>query len=168
MALLHVMQHVLHALGNALAFGFNGFLLGVGIEGQKIAGRAGRQPLLHGKADAGAGLGVSLYRVGQPHQGARIEQVSRCREGRQRVVAPGLRCKTFVFGLGGAAQAGSPQGGGVLQVLLLQDLNFVLIKLNRRGLRVRRIGSQITEVIGLQRLQTFSPVVCQGFLELLD
>ena len=75
MALLQVMQHVLQALGDALALGVDGFLLRVGIEGQKIAGCAGRHPLLHGKADAGAGFGITLHGIGQAHQGAGIEQV---------------------------------------------------------------------------------------------
>ena len=39
MALLQIVQHVLYALGNALAFGVYGFLLRLGVEGQKIAGR---------------------------------------------------------------------------------------------------------------------------------
>ena len=39
MALLHVVQHILHTLGNALALGVYGFLLRLGVEGQKIAGR---------------------------------------------------------------------------------------------------------------------------------
>ena len=75
MALLQVMQHVLQALGDALALGVDGFLLRVGIEGQKVAGGAGRHPLLHGKADAGARFGVALHGIGQTHQGAGIEQV---------------------------------------------------------------------------------------------
>ena len=39
MALLHVMKHVCQALGNALAPGFDGFFLRLGIERQKVAGR---------------------------------------------------------------------------------------------------------------------------------
>ena len=38
MALLHIMQQVLQTLGNAFALGVNGFLLGIDIEGQEIAG----------------------------------------------------------------------------------------------------------------------------------
>ena len=108
MALLHVMQHVLQALGNALALGLNGFLLGVRIEGQKVAGCAGSHPLFHGKADTGAGFGVALYRFSHAHQGPRIEQVGRSREGGNRVGAPSLGSKTLVFGWRCALQAVGP------------------------------------------------------------
>ena len=75
MALLHVVQQVGHALGDALALGLDGLFLGFGVEGQEVAGRHGSHPLFHAKADAGLGLFVSLDRVGQPHEGAGIEQV---------------------------------------------------------------------------------------------
>jgi hypothetical protein len=51
------LQQVLHALGNALALGVDGLLLGFGVEDQEVAGRAGVDPLLHRKVDAGPGLG---------------------------------------------------------------------------------------------------------------
>ena len=105
MALVQVVHQVLHALGNALALGVDGLFLGLGIEGQKVAGRGGGHPLLDRKADAAAGLGVGLDRVGQAHHGAGVEQVDRGRIRRHRVAAPGLARKALVAPPGSAPRS---------------------------------------------------------------
>ena len=102
MALLHVMQQVLDAFGDALALGIDGSLLRVGIEGQEIAWRRGSSPLLNRKLNACLGFGIGLRSLGQAHQGSRVEQInSRC-ESRYRVVLPSLSGETSVleFGIG--------------------------------------------------------------------
>ena len=81
MALLDVVQQVFQAFGDTFALGFNGFLLGLGIERQEITGRRGCCPLLHRKAHPGTGFLVRIYRIGQTHQGAGIKQVVGRRHG---------------------------------------------------------------------------------------
>jgi len=51
MALLHVAQHILQALAQAFALGFDQLLLRFRVERQEIGGRHGIHHLLHGKAD---------------------------------------------------------------------------------------------------------------------
>ena len=73
MALLHVVQQVLDALRATFAFGFNGFLLRFGVQCQKVAGRRGGRPLLHGKLNARLGFGIRFSRIGQRHHGAGVQ-----------------------------------------------------------------------------------------------
>ena len=80
MALLQVVQHVLHALGNALAFGVYGFLLRFSVEGQEVAGRRRCGPLLYRKTDTRFGFLVGVQGLGQTHQGSGIEQIHRGRK----------------------------------------------------------------------------------------
>ena len=75
MALLKVVQHVLHALGDALAFGVYGFLLRLGVEGQEVAGRRRCGPLLHRKTNTRLGFVIGVQGFGQSHHGAGIEQI---------------------------------------------------------------------------------------------
>ena len=77
MALGQVVHHVFDAFRNALALGFDGLLLRVGVEGQKVAGRCGCQPLLNRKADARLRFGVGHYSVSKAHQGTRVQQIDR-------------------------------------------------------------------------------------------
>ena len=88
MALADVVQEVGHAFGDALALGVDGFLLGFGVERQKVARCARVDPLLNGESHTGAGFGVPLHRFGQGHQGAGVEQIRRCRKRRHGVLLP--------------------------------------------------------------------------------
>ncbi|MNS80297.1 hypothetical protein D3C72_1139720 [compost metagenome] len=123
-ALLHVVQQVLDALGDALALRVDGFLLRLGVEGERVAGRGRGHPLLDREAQARLGLVVGVDGLGHAHHGAAVEQVHRSREGRQRVAAPGLGGKALVA-LGPGTEAAAPQVGGVAQVLLLDGLELL-------------------------------------------
>ena len=174
-ALLQVMQQILHALGNALALGGDGLFLGVGVQRQEVArGRSGH-PLFNGKTHAGAQLLVAFHGVGQAHQRAAIEQVGRSREAGQRVGLPGIAGKALVLDLQLALHALVPQGSGFFGVLLLQRLQLVGVERQAaghlRGLRQRGEGRHLTEagreglhhlrrVDGLERLQRALPAVC--------
>ena len=162
MALRDVVQQVLHALGNALALGFDGFLLRFGIEGEEVAGCHGGHPLLHAKSDAGLGLLVGLYRLGQAHQRAGVEQVGGGRKRRHGVAGPALARKALVLDLGSALQALCPKGLGFLEVLLLQRLELGLRQLQRRCRRYLRAQVQF-----LKRLQRLRPALPENLLELL-
>ena len=162
MALRDVVQQVLHALGNALALGFDGFLLRFGIEGEEVAGCHGGHPLLHAKSDAGLGLLVGLYRLGQAHQRAGVEQVGGGRKRRHGVAGPALARKALVLDLGSALQALCPKGLGFLEVLLLQRLELSLRQLQRRCRRYLRAQVQF-----LKRLQRLRPALPENLLELL-
>ena len=78
MTLLHVVQQVLNTLGNALAFGVDGLLLGLGIESHEVAGRTGIDPLLHRKAHTCLRLGFAFHRLGQRHQRLGVDEIQRC------------------------------------------------------------------------------------------
>ena len=77
MTLTHIVNQVAQTFGNTFTLGLNRQFLCLGVESQKIARRCGSGQLLHGKADAGARLGIRLHRIGQPHQGTGIEQIGR-------------------------------------------------------------------------------------------
>jgi hypothetical protein len=134
--LLQVMHQVLHALGDALALGVDGFLLRLGIEGQKIAGRSGSHPLLDGKPDASACFLVGFHRVGQPHQGSGIEQIRSGIEGGHGVSAPGFARKPSVFDLQTVVQALIPHFRGVFEVLTLQGLELFRREFELRHSRI--------------------------------
>jgi hypothetical protein len=98
--------------------------LSFGIEGERIAGRRGRQPLLDGETQPRTGLGVGIDRIGHAEQRARVEQVHRGGEGRQWVVGPRLIRKAPVAGrCGGKALA--PELAGFGDVLFLDGLELV-------------------------------------------
>ena len=118
MALAQIVQQVLNALGDALAFGLNGFLLRFGIERHEVAGGGRSGELLDGKANAGTGFLVRLNRFSHAHEGARVQQVSRRRKSSQRVSTPGIGRKATVRRLGRFAALGK-QRRRVFQVLLL-------------------------------------------------
>ena len=128
MALLQVVQHVLHALGNALAFGVYGFLLRLGVEGQEVAGRRRCGPLLHRKTNTRLGFVIGVQGFGQSHHGAGIEQIQGGRKRCHRVVLPRLSRKATVFELGVVEQALLPQCQRILGVSRLQLGNFVGVK----------------------------------------
>ena len=73
MTLLHVVQQVLDAFGNTLAFGLNRFLLGFSVECQVVARRCSSGSLLNGKLDTSFGFGVSVSGVSERHHGACVE-----------------------------------------------------------------------------------------------
>ena len=80
MTLLHIVQHVCHAPGNAFALALDGFFLRFGVERQKIAGCRRGHPLFDSKAQTCLGFGVAFHGVGQTHQGARVEKISGAHE----------------------------------------------------------------------------------------
>ena len=162
MALANVVQQVLHALGNALTLGLDGFFLRLGVEGQKVARGHGGHPLLHAKADAGTGFFVALYGIGQAHQRAGVEQVGGRRKSSHGVGGPAVAAETAVFHLGRALQALRPQRLRLLEVLLLQGL-----QLGGRQLHRRHLARGATQVQVLEGLQRFGPAVSKYLLELL-
>lgn len=165
MALPHVVQQVGDALGQALALGIDGLLLRLGVEDEEIAGCHGRHPLLHAEADARACLGIGLHRVGQSHQGARVEQVGRGGEGCHGALGPCGGAEAAVFH-GGRLQRLAPELGRFLQVLLLQPGQLVRGEGNgRTGLRGSGAGSGRAASLseGFQRLH---PAFAQFLLDL--
>ena len=89
MALAQIVDQVLQALGNALALALDRQLLGFGVEGQKVAGRAGCRPLLHRKTQTRHGFGIRLHRIDQSGERTRLDQMRRSGVRGQRVVRPG-------------------------------------------------------------------------------
>ena len=141
MPLAHIVQQVLHAFGDALALGFQGFLLGFGVESQEVARRCGRHALLYGKAQAVAGFFIGIDRVGQRHQGATVKQIDRCAQSSNRVLLPGRVGKALVLrGQRAFAHQLGHQSLRVLQVLFLYRLQLVCRKLDCRGHRGLRYG----------------------------
>ena len=168
MALAQVMHQVLDALGNAFALGINCLLLCFRIEGHEIAGRCGCHPLLHGKADAGTGFGISLHRISQAHHGAGVEHVDGGRIGCHRIATPCLARKTLVGHR--RRKAVAEHAHGVLQILLLQCLQLLGLEpdvglLGPSAWRTRGHGAQIHT---LKRLHGLGPVFGHGLLELLS
>ena len=162
MALANVVQQVLHTLGNALALGLDSLFLRFGVEGQKVARGHGGHPLLHAKADAGAGFFIALHRISQAHQRAGVEQVSGRRKSGHGVGGPAVTAEAAVFHLGRALQALRPKRLRLLEVLLLQGL-----QLGGRQLHRRHLARGSTQVQILERLQRFGPAVSKYLLELL-
>ena len=109
MTLAHVVQHVLHALHDALALGVYGFLLGISVEGQKVARRGSCHPLLNREADTRTCFFVCVHHVAHAQQGARIQQVHGGIESSHRVVLPSLTGEASVFEYRIGLQALLPQ-----------------------------------------------------------
>ena len=122
------MHQVLQALGNALALGVQRFFLGFGIQSQKIARGAGRQPLLYRKAHPRAGFLIAFNGFCQAHECLCIDHVAGSAKVRDRVAAPSLAGKAAVghrlelSRLG--RHAGVPQVTGLLEVGLLDFQQF--------------------------------------------
>jgi hypothetical protein len=172
-ALLHVLDQVGHAVGDAAAFGFQRFGQGLGVQGQVVAGAGGVDPLLHAKAQAVVRFFVGLHRVGQAHQGAGVEQVHlRHKVGRGVVGPAGVAEAAVGDGFGrllgrvawrSALQGGVPQGHGVLQVGGLQLRQHVggdlqvggggqgLPEVGQVGLRGRRLRAGVGAALGFLR-----------------
>jgi len=163
MALLDVVHQVLDALGNALAFGFEGFFLGLGIESQKIARRCSSHPLFHRKTNPAAGFGVCIHRLGQAHEGTGIEQVGGGIERRNRVAVPGLPREATVLDLQAVVQALVPQLRGVLEILHLQGLELVGMKLQLR--HRRQVLGKATQIDGLEMLHGLCKTLAQVLLK---
>ena len=177
MTLLHVVQHVGHALGDALAFGVDGFFLGFCIEREKVAGCRSGHPLLDRETKAGLGLGVGFNRFSQAHQGVGVELVGRAQEFGNRVGLPGRigkpainRCRRCVAGL----QALVPERRCTCDVALLKLHEFARLETNIglsliQGLEggkvhLRKAGCRPCAQSSHDLLETGT----QGFLHLLD
>ena len=128
MALAHIVHQILQTLGNALALGVQRFFLGFGIQSQKIARGAGRQPLLYRKAHPGAGFFIAFNGFRQAHQCLRVDHVAGSAKMRDRVAVPRLAGKAAVshrLELGCLGRdTGVPQVTGLLQVGLLDFQQF--------------------------------------------
>ena len=140
MALLNIAHHVRQALRQTLPLRLQRLLLRFGIEGQKVARRGRRNPLLGGKTQARLGFGVALGGIGQRHQRAGVEQVQRRRPGRHRVLLPGFALEAAVLDFRRRLQAAVPQRRGFLHVLVLQLAQFFRRKAQHRHGRRQRIG----------------------------
>jgi hypothetical protein len=157
MALLHVLQQLLHALGDAFTLGREGLLQRLGVERQEVGGRRRVDPLLHREADARPGLLVALHRIGQLHQRAGVQQVHLGGVGRGRVLQPFLAGEAAVadrhrLGLAIGLQPLErlvPDVGDVLQVVGL-DLGQVGRRHAQRAERFPHVGHRRAEGVGLQ------------------
>jgi hypothetical protein len=166
MALLHVMQQILEAFGNALALGLDGFLLRFGIQRHEVAGGRGCGDLLHGKADAGTGFVVGFDRLGQLSQRLGVQQVRSRRKSGGRVGRPGFVGKAAVGELMFALGAVGPEFGSVCQKLLLQLLQFCGRKFDLGGVDrgCHQFGTGFTEVHVLKRRKGFAQAFGHGLL----
>ena len=134
MPLTQVVEHVGHALGEAFAMRLDGFFLRLGVEGEKVAGRGRRHPLVHGKAQARLGLGITFSEFGHRLEGALVEQIHGGGERRHRVLAPSVALEAAVFQLGALVQALVPEFRGLLDVVALQVHHLARVKAQLRQL----------------------------------
>ena len=168
MALAHVVQQVLDALGQALALRGNRFLLGLGVQGQEVAGRHGCHPLFYGKADAFARLGVGLHGLGHTGQGLGVEQVGIRRPRGQGVLGPGGRAEALVFEGRRLGHALAPESGGFAHVVLLQFLQLGRIQLHcgwtRSASRRCRKGRHcLGPLVGKELLELLRALIPRSF-----
>ena len=132
MALAQIVDQVLQPFGNALALGLDRQFLGLGVEGQKVAGRAGGGPLLHRKPQACHGLGIRLHGVDQSGERARLDQMRCRRVGGQGVMRPGGVGEAPVGADAGGLGAHGHQGSDLLLEVGLHRRQFGRLHLHRR------------------------------------
>ena len=120
-ALLHVGQHVLQALGQALALGLDQLGMDFRVGGKKVGRRHRVDHLLHREADLLALARTGLDRIGQGQHEFAVQQVGCGGEGGERAGRPLRTREALVVDLGRlAGHEVLPQLARLLQVILAQ------------------------------------------------